>query len=44
MGTTLYRLFRHVQPKRIFLSGFRLKKGIDLSHFVLKQGMFFTMA
>ena len=41
-GYSLYKLYRHVLPQRVwFVSRFCLKMGIDFDHFGLKSGMVF---
>ena len=41
-GTPLYKLYRYVQPQRVwFLCHFGLKTGIDFDHYGIKSGMVF---
>ena len=41
-GTTLYKLYRYVPPRRVgFLRGFGLKTSIHFAHFGLESGMVF---
>ena len=42
-GTPLYKPYRYVPPQRVwFLSCFGLKTGIDLDHYGLKSGTWFS--